>query len=137
MDFRNIYEFLEEKHQEKEPFDLYCAKMSKAGEISCKQFKMYIEDTPSGYSFLEFVNKSEGKKFGFNFFIIMNNGEIRKDLDKQPKAIGRTEEETLQCLKNSLQYKLELREKDLEEAKRKVKSISQEIDMLNNVLKTK
>ena len=83
------------------------------------------------------VNKSEGKKFGFNFFIIMNNGEIRKDLDKQPKAIGRTEEEALQCLKNSLQYKLELREKDLEEAKRKVKSISQEIDMLNNVLKTK
>ena len=137
MDFRNIHKFLEEKHKEKEPFDLYCAKMSKIGEISCKKFKMYIEDTLSGYSFLEFINKSEGKKFGFNFFIIMNNGEIRKDLDKQPKAIGRTEEEALQCLKNSLQYKLELRENDLEEAKRKVRSISQEIAMLNNVLKTK
>jgi len=136
MDFRNIHEFLEEKYKEKEPFDLYCAKMSKMGEVFCKKFKMYIEDT-SGYNFLEFVNKSEGKKFGFNFFIIMDKGKIRKDLDKQPKAIGRTKEEALQCLKNSLQYKLELREKDLEGAKRKVKSISQEIDMLNNVLKAK
>lgn len=135
MDFRNIHKFLEEKHKGKEPFDLYCAKMSKKGEFLCKKFKMYIEDTPSGYSFLEFVNKSEGRKFGFNFFIIMDNGEIRKGLDKQPKAIGRTEEEAIQCLKNSLQYKLELREKDLEKAKRNVESISQEIDMLNNVLK--
>ena len=137
MDFRVIADYLEERRQDKKPFILHYARISKEGELLCNQFKMHIKDD-YGWPMLEFVDKDKAKKSGYISIRISsskNNG-IAKILDCQPRAIGRTKEEALQCLKNSLQYKIELRKKDIEKAKSIIKNSEDELKLVDELLET-
>jgi hypothetical protein len=137
MDFRVITDYLEERRRDKKSFILHYARISKEGELLCNQFKMCIKDD-YGWPMLEFINKDEAKKSGYISIRISSSRDngITKKLDCQPRAIGRTKEEALQCLKNSLQLKIELRKKDIEKAKSIIENSEKELNMIDNVLET-
>ena len=137
MDFRNIAKFLEERRDDKQPFTLYYARISKDKELLCSQFKMQIK-CDYGWPTLEFVDKKGAKDKGYASIRIStgNNNKINDTLDCIPRAIGRTKQEALQCLKNSLQYKIELRQKDIEKANLIIKNSEDELKLIDEQLET-
>jgi hypothetical protein len=137
MDFRNIAKFLEERRDDKQPFTLYYARISKDKKLLCSQFKMQIK-SDYGWPILEFVDKKGAKDKGYASIRISTgkDNEINNMLDCIPRAIGRTKQEALQCLKNSLQYKIELRKKDIEKAKSIIKNSEDELKLVDEQLKT-
>lgn len=138
MDFRHIADFLEERRQDKQPFTIYYARIGKkTNEIICKDFKVQIRDT-FGWPIIEPVDKKQAKENGYTNIRIQDgrDNKISDKIDPNPRAIGRTREEALINLKNSLEYKIKLRTEEINNCKRIIDESEQTLKMIEKFMAT-